>query len=54
MHLIETYGDWRNRRRLLEFYERLCRTLTRYKGLVSYWLTFNEINIILLFFINTQ
>ena len=33
---------------MLEFYERLCRTLfTRYKGLVKYWLTFNEINMIL-------
>ncbi|MDB8661767.1 6-phospho-beta-glucosidase [Streptococcus anginosus] len=32
----------------LKFYERLCRTLfTRYKGLVKYWLTFNEINMIL-------
>ena len=47
MHLIEQYGGWRNRR-MLEFYERLCRTLfTRYKGLVKYWLTFNEINMIL-------
>ncbi|MCW6660405.1 6-phospho-beta-glucosidase [Aerococcaceae bacterium NML191292] len=47
MHLIETYGGWRNRK-MLVFYERLCRTLfTRYKGLVKYWLTFNEINIIL-------
>ena len=32
----------------LEPNERLCRTLfTRYKGLVNYWLTFNEINVIL-------
>ena len=47
MHLIEQYGGWRNRL-MLEFYERLCRTLfTRYKGLVKYWLTFNEINMIL-------
>ncbi len=47
MHLIETYGGWRNRE-MLEFYERLCRTLfTRYKGLVTHWLTFNEINMIL-------
>ena len=43
MHLIEEYGGWRNRR-MLDFYENLCRTLfTRYKGLVKYWLTFNEI-----------
>lgn len=47
MHLIEEYGGWRNRK-MLTFYERLCRTLfTRYKGLVKYWLTFNEINMIL-------
>lgn len=47
MHLIKEYGGWRNRK-MLKFYERLCRTLfTRYKGLVKYWLTFNEINMIL-------
>ena len=47
MHLIEEYGGWRNRR-MLDFYEKLCRTLfTHYKGLVKYWLTFNEINMIL-------
>ena len=44
MHLITEYGGWRNRK-MLGFYENLCRTLfTRYKGLVKYWLTFNEIN----------
>lgn len=47
MHLIETYGSWRSRE-MVTFYERLCRVLfTRYKGLVKYWLTFNEINMIL-------
>ena len=47
MHLITEYGGWRSRK-MLECYERLCRTLfTRYKGLVKYWLTFNEINMIL-------
>ncbi|MFA9492759.1 6-phospho-beta-glucosidase [Streptococcus sp. E17BB] len=47
MHLIEAYGGWRNRK-MVEFYERLCRTIfTRFKGLVKYWLTFNEINMIL-------
>lgn len=46
MHLVETYGSWRSRK-LVTFYERLCRTLfTRYKDLVTYWLTFNEINMI--------
>ena len=47
MHLIKEYGGWRNRK-LIGFYENLCRTLfSRYKGLVKYWITFNEINMIL-------
>lgn len=47
IHLIEEYGGWRNRK-MIDFYENLVRTLfTRYKGLVKYWLTFNEINMIL-------
>ncbi|GEN55851.1 6-phospho-beta-glucosidase [Halolactibacillus alkaliphilus] len=47
IHLIKEYGGWRNRK-MIVFYERLVRTLfTRYKGLVKYWLTFNEINMIL-------
>lgn len=47
MYLIEHYGGWRNRK-LIEFYQRLVTVLfTRYKGLVKYWLTFNEINMIL-------
>ncbi|MBS7131348.1 6-phospho-beta-glucosidase [Clostridium paraputrificum] len=47
MNLVEKYGAWRNRK-LIGFYEKLCRTIfNRYKGLVKYWLTFNEINMIL-------
>jgi len=47
MHLVTEYGSWRSRK-LIGFYEKLCRVLfTRYKGLVRYWITFNEINIIL-------
>lgn len=47
MHLVKKYGSWRSRE-MIVFYERLCRVLfTRYKGLVKYWLTFNEINVIL-------
>ena len=47
MYLIKTYGGWRNRK-LIDFYENLCRVIfNRYKGLVKYWLTFNEINMIL-------
>lgn len=47
IHLIKQYGGWRNRK-MIDFYEKLVTVLfTRYKGLVRYWLTFNEINIIL-------
>lgn len=47
VHLIEKYGGWRNRK-MITFYERLVRVLfTRYNGLVRYWITFNEINMIL-------
>ncbi len=47
IHLIKEYGGWRNRK-LIDFYKNLARVLfTRYKGLVKYWLTFNEINMIL-------
>ena len=47
MHLILEYGGWKNRK-LIDFYKRLVTVLfTRYKGLVHYWLTFNEINMIL-------
>ncbi len=47
VHLIKEYGGWRNRK-IIDFYERLVTALfTRFKGKVKYWLTFNEINIIL-------
>ena len=47
IHLIKEYGGWRNRK-VIDFYKRLCTVIfTRYKGLVKYWLTFNEINILL-------
>ncbi|MHC5227421.1 6-phospho-beta-glucosidase [Enterococcus sp. LJL99] len=47
IHLIKEYGGWRNRK-MIDFYEKLVRVLfNRYKGLVKYWLTFNEINMIL-------
>lgn len=45
MHLVTEYGGWRSRK-LVELYKQLAVTLfTRYKHLVKYWLTFNEINI---------
>lgn len=47
IHLIEEYGGWRSRK-VVDFYERLVTVLfNRYKGKVKYWLTFNEINMIL-------
>lgn len=47
MGLVKRYGGWENRK-LIYFYKNLVSTLfTRYKGLVKYWLTFNEINMIL-------
>ena len=45
-HLAEKYGGWENRK-VIGFFEQYCRTLfSAYKGLVKYWLTFNEINIL--------
>ena len=47
IHLTKKYGGWRSRE-LIRFYKKLVTVLfTRYKGLVKYWLTFNEINVIL-------
>ncbi|AMC00010.1 6-phospho-beta-glucosidase [Aerococcus urinaehominis] len=47
VHLIKKYGGWKNRQ-VVGFYEKLVRTLfTRYQGLVKYWITFNEINMIM-------
>lgn len=47
LHLIKTYGSWRNRK-MVDFYLKLCHVLfTRFRGKVKYWLTFNEINMIL-------
>ena len=46
MHLVKEMGSWRDRR-MIDYYLNFCRVLfTRYKGLVKYWLTFNEINMI--------
>ncbi|MBP1906519.1 6-phospho-beta-glucosidase [Paenibacillus turicensis] len=47
VELIKKYGSWRNRK-MVALFENYCQTVfTRYKGLVKYWLTFNEINMIL-------
>ncbi len=45
--LIEKYGSWRSRK-LVELFETYSRTvLARYKDKVKYWMTFNEINMLL-------
>lgn len=45
LHLVTEYGGWRSRK-LIDLYKRLVITLfERFRGLVKYWLTFNEINI---------
>lgn len=47
MHLVREYGSWRNRK-MVDFFTRYARTcFEAFDGLVKYWLTFNEINILL-------
>lgn len=47
MGLIKKFGSWRSRE-MVECFERYCRAVfERYKGKVKYWLTFNEINMLL-------
>ncbi|MBW8009197.1 glycoside hydrolase family 1 protein [Lactobacillus helveticus] len=44
LNLTIKYGGWKDRR-LIDFYVHYAETvMKRYKGLVKYWLTFNEIN----------
>lgn len=47
VNLIKKYGGWKNRK-LIDFYVNYAETvITRYKDWVKYWLTINEINILL-------
>lgn len=47
VHLVEKYGSWKSRK-LVDLYEKYTRTIfTRYKDKVKYWMTFNEINMLL-------
>lgn len=49
LYLEEELGGWSNRE-LIGLYMRLCEVLFQeYNGLVKYWLTFNEINCLLMF-----
>lgn len=45
--LVKKYGSWRSRK-TMECFVRYCDTVfRRYRGKVKYWLTFNEINCLL-------
>lgn len=47
-HLAEKFDGWLSRE-CIDCYLKLCKVLfTEYKGLVKYWLTFNEINSLIL------
>ncbi|MED0986663.1 6-phospho-beta-glucosidase [Bacillus paramycoides] len=47
VHLVEKYGSWKNRK-LVNFFETYAKTIfNRYKDKVKYWMTFNEINMLL-------
>ena len=45
--IIEKFGGWKNRK-FVDFYLNYCKVIfERYKNKVKYWMTFNEINMIL-------
>lgn len=47
LYLIKEIGSWKNRK-MVDHYLKLCKVLfERYNGLVKYWITFNEINMVL-------
>jgi len=47
LHLVTGYGGWENRK-VIDFFVNYAKTvLKRYKNRVTYWLTFNEINMML-------
>lgn len=47
LHLEQKYGSWRSRE-LIGAYERYCEAIfRRFKGKVTYWMTFNEINMLM-------
>ena len=49
LYLEEKCGDWKNKA-LIGYFEKYAKTVFReYKGLVKYWLTFNEINNTIIF-----
>ncbi|WP_112182428.1 MULTISPECIES: 6-phospho-beta-glucosidase [Paraliobacillus] len=47
VHLVEKYGSWKSRK-MIELYEKYTKTIfKRYQDKVKYWMTFNEINMLL-------
>lgn len=47
LHLVDKYGSWRNRK-IIDFYLNYCQTVfRRFKDKVRYWITFNEINMLM-------
>ncbi len=47
MHLVDAYGGWKDRK-IVGFFERYAKTLfNEYKNDVKFWLSFNEINVML-------
>jgi len=47
INLIKKFGGWRSRK-MIDCFVRYCRTVfERYQNKVKYWLTFNEINMLL-------
>lgn len=48
LYLVQKYGGWTNRK-LIDFYLHFCEVIfKRYQGKVKYWMTFNEINSVIL------
>ena len=47
INLVEKYGGWKNRQ-VVSYYETFAKTIfKRYRNKVKYWMTFNEINVLL-------
>lgn len=47
VYLVEKYGSWKNRK-MIALYEKYTKTIfKRYQDKVKYWMTFNEINMLL-------
>ncbi|WP_145409366.1 6-phospho-beta-glucosidase [Paenibacillus xylanexedens] len=47
VNLIQKYGSWRSRKLVTLFETYATTVFTRYKDKVKYWMTFNEINMLL-------